>query len=241
MSKTLSWLRQAGDQLPNLKDAANKGWESVALVLRYCVGLAGVAAIGFVAVNVLYPAQLTHRLNGILAGSSGEVMAASIADPLAEAGPEPRAIAEYLSKRYRVAIEAMEEYVHVAYAAGRRNGLDPLLILAVVSVESSFNPVAESDMGAKGLMQVIPKYHEQKLVDHGGVDAILDPSININVGSQILKEYIRQTGSVESGLQFYNGAPFDLSGQYSQRVMAEQVRLQQVVVRPIRLASNTRS
>ena len=49
--------------------------------------------------------------------------------------------------------------VGAAYRAAREVGLDPLLVLAVISVESRFNPIAESVMGAKGLMQIIPKYH----------------------------------------------------------------------------------
>lgn len=243
MLKTSFWFRHTGDRIPDFKEAAQKGWQSVALVLRYGFSLVGAAAIAFVAVNAFSPGQFGNHMSGILVASSGVTVPASAADPLAGVVPSPerRAIAEYLAKRYRVAIEAAEEYVYMAYAAGRRTGLDPLLILSVVAVESRFNPVAESDMGAKGLMQVIPKYHEEKLVDHGGIDTILDPSINIYVGSQILKEYIRQTGSVETGLQFYNGAPFDLSGQYAQRVLAEHVRLQQVIARPVRLASNTSS
>jgi soluble lytic murein transglycosylase-like protein len=86
-------------------------------------------------------------------------------------------------------------------------------------------------MGAKGLMQVIPRHHQDKLGEHGGEGAVLDPTTNILLGARILKEYIRRTGSLEAGLQFYNGALADVSSQYAQKVMAEKERLQDALRR----------
>jgi len=142
-----------------------------------------------------------------------------------------RALINYVSRRYRIAPDVIEQFVGAAHDAGRQVGLDPLLILAVMAVESRFNPVAESLVGAKGLMQVIPRHHLDKLLEHGGEEAVLDPMINIPVGARILKEYIRRTGSVEAGLQFYNGSLADPSSQYAQKVIAERERLQQAVRR----------
>ncbi|TMG78609.1 MAG: lytic transglycosylase domain-containing protein [Betaproteobacteria bacterium] len=142
-----------------------------------------------------------------------------------------RALINYVSRRYRVAPDVIEQFVGAAHDAGRQVGLDPLLILAVMAVESRFNPVAESLVGAKGLMQVIPRHHLDKLLEHGGEEAVLDPMINIPVGARILKEYIRRTGSVEAGLQFYNGSLADPSSQYAQKVIAERERLQEAVRR----------
>jgi soluble lytic murein transglycosylase-like protein len=119
--------------------------------------------------------------------------------------------------------------VEAADRAAREVGLDPLLVLAVISIESRFNPIAESAMGAKGLMQIIPKYHRAKLQALGGEQAVLDPESNIMVGARILQEYVRRTGTLEAGLQFYNGAFWDGSAQYAQKVMAERARLEQVV------------
>ena len=148
-----------------------------------------------------------------------------------EDNPKYRVLASYLSRRYRVATDATEQLVSTAYDVGQQVGLDPLLILAVVAVESRFNPIAESLVGAKGLMQVVPKHHQDKLLEHGGEEAMLDPMTNILLGARILKEYIRRTGSLEAGLQFYNGALSDPSSQYAQRVFAEKERLQQAVRR----------
>lgn len=140
-----------------------------------------------------------------------------------------RALVEHLSRRYYVAVEATERVVGVAYRAARDVGLDPLLVLAVIAIESRFNPIAESVMGAKGLMQIIPKYHRAKLQAHGGEEAVLDPESNILVGASILQEYVHRTGSLESGLQFYNGALWDGSAQYAQKVMTERERLEAVL------------
>jgi len=140
-----------------------------------------------------------------------------------------RALANFLAKRYRVAADATERVVSTAFDASRQVGIDPLLLLAVVGIESRFNPIAESEFGAKGLMQIIPRMHADKIEDHGGVRAILDPANNILLGARILKQYIRQTGSVEAGLQVYNGAFADASNQYAAKVIAEQDRMRQAM------------
>jgi len=128
--------------------------------------------------------------------------------------------------------------VSEAYVAGSATGVDPLLILAVMAVESRFNPFAESDFGAKGLMQVVPRFHLDKLAAHGGEEAVLDPRTNIHVGARILREYVRRTGSLEEGLQLYAGAGDDPTQGYAQKVIAEKRRMADVVARIPRLATN---
>jgi soluble lytic murein transglycosylase-like protein len=148
--------------------------------------------------------------------------------------PEPldatqRALVEHLSRRFFVAAAATERMVTAAHRAAREVGLDPLLVLAVISIESRFNPIAESSMGAKGLMQIIPKYHLDKLRAAGGEDAVFDPESNIHIGARILQEYVHRTGTLEAGLQYYNGAGWDNRAQYAQKVMAERARLEEVL------------
>ncbi|TSA14183.1 MAG: lytic transglycosylase domain-containing protein [Betaproteobacteria bacterium] len=156
----------------------------------------------------------------------------SLLTPAADSeNPEYRAIAVYLSRRYKVAQEATEQLVGAAHEAGSRTGVDPLLILAVMAVESRFNPIAESVMGAKGLMQVIPRFHLDKLDALGGEESVFDPMTNILVGARILKETVRRGGGVMPGLQLYAGAFADDSQQYAQKVMAEKERMQQMLKR----------
>jgi soluble lytic murein transglycosylase-like protein len=138
---------------------------------------------------------------------------------------EQRAVAEYIAKRYRIADAAAANFVSIAYRAAEENRLDALLVLAVMAIESRYNPVAESVMGAKGLMQVIPKYHQEKLFDHGGEHALLEPEVNILVGAQILREYQRRFGDMETALQMYAGALDEPTSQYATKVLAEKARL----------------
>lgn len=156
------------------------------------------------------------------------------ADDISHARPDPnegryRALADFLARRYRVSEDVTFDLVTFAHAAGHQLGLDPLLIIAVMAVESRFNPIAESVAGAKGLMQVIPKYHPEKLQEYGGEGAVFDPRTNILVGSQILKEYLRRTGSMNAALQMYAGAADDEQDIYTTKVMSEKQRLQRVV------------
>lgn len=139
------------------------------------------------------------------------------------------ALAEFVSKRYRVSLDATLELVSAAYVAGEQTGLDPLLILAVMAVESRFNPIAESVAGAKGLMQVIPRYHMEKIIASGGEKAVLEPEINIQLGARILRDYIVRSGGLTTGLQMYNGASDNGSNQYAEKVISEKQRLQQIV------------
>ncbi len=141
-----------------------------------------------------------------------------------------RAVGDYLARRYRVSSEMTTEVVAKAHSIGADLKLDPLLILAVISVESRFNPVAESVMGAKGLMQVIPRYHGDKFDPLGGEKVAFDPQINMLVGAKILKEYIRRTGDIADALQLYVGASSEeTENGYSGKVMAERERLNQIL------------
>jgi soluble lytic murein transglycosylase-like protein len=138
---------------------------------------------------------------------------------------EQRAVSEFIAKRYRVAEDAAGEFVAIAYRAGEQHRVDPLLILAVMAIESRYNPVAESVMGARGLMQVIPRYHPEKLEPHGGEQALLEPEVNIVVGAQILREYTRRFGDLEAALQMYNGALDEPTSRYANKVFAEKAHL----------------
>jgi soluble lytic murein transglycosylase-like protein len=172
---------------------------------------------------------LTLAAAGVLLAASGVVNlpeADSTAVQEAEPDPAQQRLVRHLSRRFRIAPEATEDMVNTAYQAARHAGLDPLLVLAVIAVESRFNPIAESK-GARGLMQIIPENHEDKLLVQGGDEAVLDPASNIRVGTQILQEYVHRTGTVEEGLESYN-APRASKARYAQRVLAERDRLERV-------------
>lgn len=139
------------------------------------------------------------------------------------------AVAFWLSRKYRVAPEPVSALVMEAYEIGRRIDIDPLLLLSVMAIESSFNPFAQSPVGAQGLMQVMTRVHGDKYEAFGGKLAAFDPVANLRVGALVLQEYIRRSGSIEGGLRIYVGAanlPDD--GGYAAKVLAEHSRLVQV-------------
>jgi len=153
-----------------------------------------------------------------------------MADP-ARAGShrQQQAVTSWLSKRYRVANDAANMLVSTTYNTAKDIKLDPLLILAVMAIESGLNPFAESPVGAKGLMQVMANIHHAKFQAMGGPQMALNPVANIRVGSQILKDYVTRGGSVEAGLKSYVGAgAFDTDSGYGSRVLAEYQKLKLV-------------
>jgi hypothetical protein len=139
------------------------------------------------------------------------------------------AVAYWLSKKYRIAAEPLSALVEEAYEIGSRTKLEPTLLLAIMAVESGFNPFAQSPVGAQGLMQVMTRVHSDKFESFGGQLAAFDPISNLRVGAKVLQECIARAGSLQAGLRFYVGAANmeDDSG-YAAKVLAEHTRLNSV-------------
>jgi hypothetical protein len=134
-------------------------------------------------------------------------------------------VTRYLARKYHVNADAADLMVSAAYLAGRDAGVDPALLLAVIAVESGFNPFAESVVGAQGLMQVMSKIHSDMLGGYGGPQAALDPVANIRVGALILKDCIHRGGSVRDGLRLYVGSMTQDDGGYGIKVLQEKDRI----------------
>lgn len=172
--------------------------------------------------------QTRHGLDFSFSSSSEAIDRATAADP--EDLPKDQAnIAFWLSRKYRVAPEPLSALVAEAHVLGHKYKIDPTLILAVMAVESSFNPFAQSGAGAQGLMQVRTSVHTDKYDDFGGDFAAFDPVTNLHVGVLVLREAIDRNGSVEAGLRQYVGAAISgEDGGYINKVLAEQQRLREV-------------
>lgn len=155
---------------------------------------------------------------------------ATAADPK-ELTRQQALVAHWISKRYKVAPEPISRLVQEAWALGGKVGLEPTLLLAIMAVESSFNPFAQSPVGAQGLMQVMTRIHDDKYQAFGGNHAAFDPLTNLRVGVLVLKECIARAGGLEPGLRYYVGAanlPDD--GGYAGKVLAEQAHLRNVLM-----------
>ena len=146
--------------------------------------------------------------------------------------PQMQNALSYVQRRYKVSPEALIPVFEVAQMIGTERRIDPLLILSIIAIESRFNPFAESSMGAKGLMQVIPRFHTDKLPVGANERSLLDPVINVQVGVKVLEEAIRRKGGLVAGLQQYAGSS-DPEGAYASKVLAEKDRLEQATRRKV--------
>ena len=137
-----------------------------------------------------------------------------------------RAVADFYEKKYKLDRAKIEEYVSNTVLIANEVNIDPVLLLAVISVESNFNPLIKSHAGAEGLMQVMTSIHRDKYALYGGAADAVKPEVNIRVGAYILKYLIATSGSLRNGLKYYVGAAnAEHDGGYADKVMAERNRI----------------
>ncbi|MDX9698721.1 MAG: transglycosylase SLT domain-containing protein [Rhodocyclaceae bacterium] len=142
-----------------------------------------------------------------------------------ELSEEMQRVRDWVARRYRVSSTVLEPVLAQAEDSAREVGVDPLLIVAMMAIESSFNPFAESHVGAQGLMQVIPRFHMDKIGENAAADALFDPVLNVHVGTLVLAEGLRRFGSLQAALQYYGGARNDPHAAYSKKVLAMKQRI----------------
>jgi hypothetical protein len=166
----------------------------------------------------------------LLAMAEPEAIARATAMDPADLNRQQAAVVGWISRRYNVAPEPIGRLVQEAWAVGKKAGVEPTLILAVMAIESGFNPFAQSHVGAQGLMQVMTGVHRDKYEIFGGRRAAFDPVTNLRVGAQVLKDCIARAGSPQEGLKYYVGAAnLTDDGGYATKVLAEQSYLRDVV------------
>ena len=203
-------------------------------LLGLAVMFATVTLVARPEIRQLTETQLMGWLQDRQIAINGFVANADAVDRATAANPkdlpkQQAAVAYWLSKKYSIAPEPLSALVAEAYEVGGKSNVDPTLILAVMAIESGFNPFAQSTMGAQGLMQVMTKVHVDKYQDFGGKLAAFDPVTNLRVGVKVLQECIARAGSIEGGLRLYVGASTEDDGGYALKVMSEHARLRQVV------------
>ncbi len=168
-----------------------------------------------------------------------QVLLRSFAAPSTDLTPTQMALVQAVRSKYRIAPEPMNALMLEVFDLADRSALDPTLILAVIGVESNFNPFANSSSGAKGLMQVLQEVHSEQFTPYGGIMAIFDPKTNLRIGVKILKECITLTGSVQEGLRLYKAGAESVATEtdYITRVLAEQARLKDALPKLTLLSS----
>ena len=109
--------------------------------------------------------------------------------------------------------------VREAYANSMNWNISPRLVLAVMKVESGFRKDARSRENARGLMQVIAKYHQDKFRGRNPYD----PTASIEVGTIILRDYLDQfDGNIFKALNGYSGHG---GKKYYSKVRKEEMEL----------------
>ena len=108
-----------------------------------------------------------------------------------------------LRQQRRVAVAIVRE--------AQRNNVDPMLVIALIRCESSFNNYAVSGVGAMGLMQVMPDTGTY-LADKAGfrlgrTTNLFDAETNIELGTAYLANLIERFGNIEHALVAYNAGP----------------------------------
>ncbi|QAA95690.1 hypothetical protein CKA81_16795 [Pollutimonas thiosulfatoxidans] len=138
-----------------------------------------------------------------------------------EAGKQAQT--RYLAKKFKQAPTAIRKYVDLAWAeAEKRDGIEPELLIAIMQKESSLRPKVQSRYGAQGLMQVVRRWHREKL-DRS--ESLFDPEVNIRVGADILEEYLELAGgSLTKALHKYSGN----ARGYPNKILNESRKLAQV-------------
>jgi soluble lytic murein transglycosylase-like protein len=185
-------------------------------------------------VNTESPAVFPSIAPAAAAIPSSKIDQAALDTQYLKGDKERHAVANHLAAKYRISMAESLRYVSHAIEVANEVNLDPVLLLAIMATESSFNPNAQSRAGAQGLMQVLTRVHTEKFEPYGGVVAAFVPEANIRVGALILKACIAKAGSLEAGLRSYLGAPNASSGpnSYTYKVIAEREELNAVARNP---------
>lgn len=241
MTAQTSWPRATLNSLRTFADDVTRGFFDITHNSLALLGM--VLAVGLMTLTFradLRTAAEEKLLGWLLERQSGGAVIALTADPSAvdratalhthELPSDQAKVALWLSRKYRVAPEPLGALVAEAFELGKKIKLDPSLLLAVMAVESSFNPFAQSSVGAQGLMQVMTRVHTDKYAGFGGKLAAFDPVTNLRVGAQVLSEYVRLSGSIEGGLRLYVGAVSSDGTDYIDKVLAETQRIQSVAL-----------
>ncbi len=208
-------------------------------------------------------AAVSIALLGSLACSSNEVGPGDLADTdLARTSPRPALVACHrpedrvvsvrlaqLEAVVRARMPDRDPLLHRRLAKAihdeaREARLDPLLILALIHVESSFDPEAVSYAGATGLMQLRERTLEREIERAGLSPADLDdPVANVRAGIRYLRRLVRAFGSTDLALMAYNAGPnrilsYHRAGEipdrfhvYPRRIRSERERLRWAIER----------
>lgn len=147
------------------------------------------------------------------------------------------------SSAKRLSSKERLELASIITEQAQQHNLDPLLVIALIQVESTFNTHAQSHKGAKGLMQLLPdtaryinKKTDKDILENSN---LFDTKTNIALGTAYMEYLLNKTnGNLEYALAAYNMGPANmfrakrenrLPKAYSNKVLKEYTKLQKAV------------
>lgn len=107
-------------------------------------------------------------------------------------------------RSYNPSLSVMEagKIVDNAYYYSTKRGLQLSYVLGVIRAESAYDHTASNSYGAKGLMQVVPRYHKDKIANRD----VLSIPVNIEVGTKVLDECLKKhKNDAYDALSCYSG------------------------------------
>ncbi|MGV1045566.1 transglycosylase SLT domain-containing protein [Limnohabitans sp.] len=225
-----------------LRTLVNDVREGFVEISRHSLALVGLLVVIVTLIFVARPG-LQMNVNDALMGWLEERQAETIETPsvkdatyrstatsLKRLSKDQLAVTYWLSRRYRVSPEPLAALVTETWAVGERSMIPPTLILAIMAIESKFNPFASGSQGAIGLMQINPDVQANALSPFGGRLAVFDPVTNLRVGSRHLQDLILQSETIEEALrQYAAGSGQTADGIYVDRVLNEQKLLEKLL------------
>jgi soluble lytic murein transglycosylase-like protein len=188
------------------------------LLFLLVIGISGLL-IGFIESNRNYERSLAHinYLQGNLGSLHGRLLEMNEESMLNEKKYARVDFLEYQNMIFQKKFPDFSKIVNIAYNKSKVFGFQPNLVLAIMQVESAFNPLALSTAGAYGLMQIrYAVWKDELKIDKS---KIFNIEYNIELGLQILKQYYDLTGgNLERALFLYNnGYKYQNTG-YSAKV-----------------------
>lgn len=138
-------------------------------------------------------------------------------------------VIQYIHNKYRINYNDAEKIVEQAYIHGNKHNIEPSLIIGIIEHESAFKKNIVSKANAVGLMQIVPKYHRQRIanITNKNNQTIQHIETNIELGTNILKDYINRYSNIGRALQAYNGS--HNSNRYSRVVFRKQNNIENIM------------
>ena len=217
--------------------------------VKGCVG--ALVAIVVVAIAMSVPATMGEppvapRIETFISAACGGPTPCPSVDHLRWLGELEKVLAKRMPD---VPQSERERLARVIYEESKKASLDPLFVLALIAVESGFDHVAESDAGARGLMQLRPSTLRREAARsklEGDPD---DPVLNVRAGVRYFVRLLRAFGSTDLALMAYNAGPNrilrylkeeeeipDRFQVYPKRIEKEHARLKRKHVPPSQIA-----